>query len=150
MIRDFLDHLLWEYRINHFENTIPDPEKRIHPELCEQLKKYIIKYNTCGLMAATTTVPGDCSEDEIKDAEDIICKAKTDYAQKVIDALQVLESAFEQAFFCASHPNKFLARRITLSNFFDDDATEEDLLGEIVEIPFDRLSELSKKFKKLS
>jgi len=50
MVRDFIEHLKWELRIKHFENT-----RRIgtqHPELAEQLEKCIRKRNTKGLLYA--------------------------------------------------------------------------------------------------
>ena len=37
MIRDFLDHLMWELRIVHFENT--NPSGTDHNELMSQLAK---------------------------------------------------------------------------------------------------------------
>ena len=38
MIRDFLDHLIWEVRIGHFENTTAPGT--INPELMDQIAKY--------------------------------------------------------------------------------------------------------------
>src|SRR5579863_1911127 len=42
MIRDFLDHLLWELRISHYELTTPKTDK-VHQELKGQLTKYVKK-----------------------------------------------------------------------------------------------------------
>jgi hypothetical protein len=41
MIRDFLEQLLWEVRVSHFDNTNVKPH---NPELAEQLRKYHRKY----------------------------------------------------------------------------------------------------------
>ena len=42
MVRDFLDQLLWEVRVSHFDNTNENPH---NPELAEQLQKYHRKYH---------------------------------------------------------------------------------------------------------
>ncbi len=49
MIRDFLDHLLWEVRIAYHETQ----HAGINPELSEQLEKYIKKRQTAGLLFST-------------------------------------------------------------------------------------------------
>ena len=49
MIRDFLDHLTWEVRISIFELRNGGT---IHPELSEQLQRFITKRQTNGLIFA--------------------------------------------------------------------------------------------------
>jgi hypothetical protein len=48
MIRDFLDHLLWELRISHHETTTS--HGAVNPELVDQLTKYVKKRQTAGLL----------------------------------------------------------------------------------------------------
>ena len=40
MIRDFLDHLLWELRAAHFEHAHPG---KFNPELADPLARYALK-----------------------------------------------------------------------------------------------------------
>src|SRR4051812_34496585 len=42
MIQDFLEHLLWAARVSHFEST--SPPDTVHPELAEQLARYLGRY----------------------------------------------------------------------------------------------------------
>ena len=57
MIRDFLDNLIWELRVNHYEVASAAPAEYFgdprgdNPELTEQLAKYMKKYNNAGLLS---------------------------------------------------------------------------------------------------
>ncbi|MHC4539734.1 MAG: hypothetical protein ACYS74_08140 [Planctomycetota bacterium] len=117
MIRDFLDHLLWELRINHLENTNPGCE--VNPELCNQLAKYIKKYNTAGLMAAMSIDTDGVPEDVAEQALRTFHIARAQSSQEAIDALESLEQTFEVAFKCASNPDCFMVNEITLGEVLD-------------------------------
>jgi hypothetical protein len=103
MIRDFLDHLLWELRTVHYEVTGTQAPK-IHPELGDQLRKYMQKYNCAGLLAANRF--GQAGEDvspELKAAAvSAYRKQRAELTQKLIDALESLQPLFAEAFQCAT------------------------------------------------
>ncbi len=115
MIRDFIDHLQWELRIRHFENT-----REIgtgHPELGEQLENCIRKRNTKGLLYMNRVDKAGLAEDEAQQAINVIREGMAAEAQDALDALDVLDPIFEEALECASHPDDLLARSINLREF---------------------------------
>lgn len=123
MIKDFLEHLHWEYTINHFENTTA--KGTLNPELVDQLAKYIEKYNTCGLMFALVFDDTGCTKEEKESASAAISEVHAERAKKVIDALKSLDSVFSEAFLCAERPNSLLTRCVKLNEFFEDDDVDE-------------------------
>ena len=103
MIQDFLDHLRWEYTINHFENT---HSGSTNPEFVEQFAKYIKKWNTRGLKYALRA--------EVE-AEEVIRAYRHGAAQRseaVLEALDFLKPVLEEAFICAKHPEKSLVIKL--------------------------------------
>ena len=101
MIRDFLDHLLWEVRINHFENTAD--VGAINPELVEQLGKYIRKYNGV-LLPATVINREGATEDQAKATELTYRQIMRDKRQEQMEHLESLQELFADALKCASLP----------------------------------------------
>jgi hypothetical protein len=101
MIREFLEHLRWEYSINHFENT--SQPGTMNPELGEQLKKYMHKWNTAGLMRAVTARQGSVTEEMAEEFRAM----RVQRAEAVLQALDALRPALEEAFLCASNPDGF-------------------------------------------
>jgi hypothetical protein len=115
MIRDFIEHLGWELRIKHFEST--HEAGAHHPELTEQLKKFMVKRNAVGLLYANRIDKAGLPENKAQEVIETIREASAMEAQEALDALDVLEPILEEAFECASRPDEFMARTINLVDF---------------------------------
>jgi hypothetical protein len=115
MIKDFMEHLGWELRIKHFESTHERGAQ--HPELTEQLKKYMQKRNTVGLLYANRIDKGGLAEEKAQELIETIREASAMEAQEALAALDVLEPILEEALECASHPDDFMTRTINLVDF---------------------------------
>jgi hypothetical protein len=115
MIKDFMEHLGWELRIKHFESTHEKGAQ--HPELTEQLKKYMQKRNTIGLLYANRIDKAGLAEDKAQEVIETIREASAMEAQEALDALDAIEPILEEALDCASHPGDFMARTINLVDF---------------------------------
>lgn len=94
MIRDFLDHLTWELRNLHFENTAKQVGT-FSKEASEMLGKYQKRYGQYGLMA-TYAIGDGMTEDDVAafragHAEDL---------QQYIDAMETLQPLFAEADEC--------------------------------------------------
>jgi hypothetical protein len=104
MIRDFLDHLAWELRIGHFENTTAPGT--INPELAEQLAKYIRKYH-CGLLIGDVTSESRDSEGFAK-----LRATRAQEREQQLNALESLTSLFDEALLCASKTGSLVFRQV--------------------------------------
>ena len=124
MIRDFIDHLKWELRIKHFENTRKIGTE--HPELTEQLAKYILKHNTKGLLYANRIDPAGLAEDKAQEVIEVMRDAAAIQAQETLDAFDVLEPILQESLDCASHPDDFLVRTVNLVEFLRNLEEQED------------------------
>jgi hypothetical protein len=102
MIRDFIEHLLWEVRIGHFEATSADGA--INPELLEQIQRYQKKRQTIALLAANE-IPAS-GRDEVG----ALKRRMAEVRQRQVDHLEALHTLFEEALFCASHPRTYPVR----------------------------------------
>jgi hypothetical protein len=110
MIRHFLDHLLWEVRVLHFESTAA--VGTINPELVEQLAKYSRKYHSKGLLIASELYDpdGDLAEAQIDRAADYWGKERAEVATEWIAALESLGVLFEEAFLCAAREDALIRK----------------------------------------
>ena len=124
MIRDFIEHLKWELRIKHFENTRKIGTQ--HPKLMEQLEKYMLRRNTTGLLYANRIEKAGLAEDRAQEVIKAIRQAGARQAQEALDALGVLEPILEEALDCASHPKDFLVRTVNLVEFLRCMEEQED------------------------
>jgi len=118
MIRDFLDHLSWELSICHFENT--HKMGATNPELIDQLKKYMRKYNTVGLMAAVVVNKEGVPEDVANQAIESFRKAKAESVEQSLRALDLLKPVFEEALSCIAHPRSFVTRELKVEDILDN------------------------------
>jgi hypothetical protein len=84
MIRDFLDQLLWELRVSHFDNTNRNP---INVELAEQLKKYHRKYGRTLVPFVKLQTDGLTAE-QIHEGKRRLRTRGADLRQRQIDALE--------------------------------------------------------------
>jgi hypothetical protein len=107
MIRDFLEHLMWELRIAVHENQCEGG--RINPELTDQLKKYIQRRDCIGLLE------GMKFADDLGDAEGL--QAMRDLKRVrlwsrivALDAIETLQVTFEEALRCAERNKEFHIR----------------------------------------
>jgi hypothetical protein len=102
MIRDFLDHLLWEVRILHYESTATPGA--INPELLDTIASLQSKYpGTACLLAATyLTNDRELSGEQVARAEEYWRKARAQASQGWVDALEHLQGLFREALECVS------------------------------------------------
>jgi hypothetical protein len=105
MIRDFIEHLKWELRIKHFENQ-QIGEVKINPELVEQLKKYIVKWNTNALLLTGLIETDKFDSDKLAQVKAEIKKETLEQCQTALDALDKLEPVLNEAFNCAGYPDQ--------------------------------------------
>jgi hypothetical protein len=108
MIRDFLDHLLWEVRTFHLEamQRVENPLRKDHPvnqELADQLSKYYAKYGRW-LLPATAIRIDRVTEEEAADVIRGIYGAKAQVYEEWIQHLEELQGLFCGALKCATLP----------------------------------------------
>ena len=98
MLRGFIDHLLWELRASHLETYAPGKDGgKVNDELVEQLAKYHSKYGAALLPLiivdkATTEMQAQSWKHELREER-----------QKQIDALELLDTLFKEAFWAIDH-----------------------------------------------
>jgi hypothetical protein len=101
MIRDFLDQLLWEVRVSHFDNT---NEKPNNPELAEQLKKYQRKYGRTLVPFIKLQTDGLTAEQIDKGRQHLRARV-AEVRQDQLDALEFLQPLFDFALIAAAKPS---------------------------------------------
>jgi hypothetical protein len=99
MIRDFLDQLRWEVRIEQFEST--GPTGVIDPELVEQSEKYMQKYGAA-LQVATYIDGEGATEAQRQRAEQYWREAQAKVTAEQLGHLEALRELFEEALECAA------------------------------------------------
>ena len=102
MIRDFLDHLLWELRNRHYEHA--HPRAAFNQELAEPLARYCKKYGTRGLLGLTAVDAnfGELPKDERHRLESKLHRVFARNTRVAIEMLEGLRATvFEEAFACA-------------------------------------------------
>ena len=104
MIRDFLENLMWDLRIQHFEVTHPGDNH--NAEFDEHIERYMKKYKSVGLLSLNI-LPDSIGEYH----EKVVRKLIALRYQQAIDNLEELGDMFEEAFNCASHEDRFMTRR---------------------------------------
>lgn len=130
MISDFLEHLLWEVRVNHAENTsLATPTgAKLHPELTEQLGKYVRQYNTALRPAVDLVVPDGMSREDAARAMKTLQRWRVPEHQRYINALETLQPLFKEALFCAAQSDLAVIRipadRVLDGSFFGEAAAE--------------------------
>lgn len=98
MIRDFLDHLLWEVRISHFETVMRKRGKAdtTSSELVETLSKYNQKYGSV-LQPILSVKRDGLSDEELNRAMANANAALAPIREDEIRALESLQSLFASA-----------------------------------------------------
>jgi hypothetical protein len=90
VIRDFLEQLLWEVRVNHFDK---DPD---NPELAEQLKKYHRKYQRTLVPFIKLDTAG-LNKPQIDEGRQRLRSRVAALRQRQLDALESVQPLFEYA-----------------------------------------------------
>ena len=123
MIRDFLEHLLLEIRVQHFEglealqtltetNDIEEITKREQPltaTTLEQFVKFQDKYQTA-LIAATGIDGKGATKDETRRVAKEVLTANCRRREEQIGHLEALQELIDQALMCAKVPFGFDAQ----------------------------------------
>jgi hypothetical protein len=111
MIKDFVEHLLWELRTDQFESS----GGAINPELVDMLGKYMTKRQTNQLlMSHVTKLEPD--HEAVRNWND----ARRKLRDRQIHALEALQPVFAEALALASGPNvcvKLMCEREHLEMF---------------------------------
>lgn len=92
-IRDFIQHLLWEARIAHFEATNPGT---VNPELVDELAVYSRKYG-CVLWPSRQIDPEDLTPAEVARTVSIQRTREAAAAQAAVTALEEALPFIERA-----------------------------------------------------
>jgi hypothetical protein len=117
MVRDFLDHLLLELRVQHSENLQSlrslegkadfseaiEASAQTSPNLIEQFKKYHAKYETALLFADAIDNRG-ATEAETRDVAVAMLNAATERRDEQIGHMEALQELFDEAVMCARTP----------------------------------------------
>jgi hypothetical protein len=114
MLKDFLNHLMWELRYKHYDRVsdASGSDAPDHPELDEQLMNYMRKYgsalSTSGLIVLRDNP--DLTDDDVGQAIRRASALHAQEAQKCIRALETLEPLFEEALWCATQRGLMVIR----------------------------------------
>jgi hypothetical protein len=96
MIRDFLDHLLWELRIAVHESQSTDRTKT-NPELVDQLQKYQKKRQTMGLLFATAVEEKPTLPEKAAQLRKLLGEFRKSQLLRLEALLSLFSEAFENA-----------------------------------------------------
>lgn len=123
MIRDFIEQLKWEARIQHFEST--SAIGTLNEELAEQLTPFYKKYKS-PLLFNTAIDPDGLSDKEIAQARAKYSDSRAEYLNGCIESLESLSEFFEEAF--ATGAKRGICTRVISAKELlaadDDDASE--------------------------
>jgi len=123
MIRDFLEHLLLEVRVQHYEDlqalqlmekhgdlrTVCEAQDRnISPALVEQIGKYVGKYQT--QLVRHDVINGEnATQSEIATVAEAFLRAAVQKRDEQVGHLEALQELFDEALMCAKAPFGVLA-----------------------------------------
>ena len=118
MIRDFLEQLLLEVRVQHFENlkmlnllkehgdvgtACKIADETISPSLVKQLQDFHKKYETQPIFGHA--INGEnATQDEINDVTEAYLEAMTQHRDEQIGHLEALQELFEESMTCLKLP----------------------------------------------
>jgi len=127
MIRDFFDHLMWEWRIMDYENHAKDPSVT-NPEFVEMLVKYQRKYNCAGLALGNVLARDEgMEESEYDRAMPILQRRLAGKSEAVLAMLEALTPVMDEALMCGDMASNVLpCREIPASVVLAHDETEEE------------------------
>lgn len=121
MVRDFLDQLLLELRVQHYENLqllhvlkeIEGPgdameDTTTSPELVAQLRKYMVKYETT-LLFMDVIDGSNATREEIRAAQMAVLDTQTKLRDEQIGHMEALQELFNEAILCAKTPFEIYA-----------------------------------------
>lgn len=163
MIRDFLDHLLLEVRVQHFENlkalraldTTEELGSALRGQpvgpgdaIIQQFMKYQAQYNSC-LVAAQAIDGTNASDTEMRAATIAVLTKNLEKRDEQIGHLEALQELFDEALACAKLPfgigqdgqlvqpqNVFPVRQMMDSARFSSIPDYEDMVNRFSDHPF--------------
>ena len=94
MIEDFLEHLLWDVRTAFHEDT--HAPNALHPELCDNLRRFFKKYGAF-LLPATDIDPTGVTEAEMEEVVQTCRQVLMERHRAWIEHLEALEGLFTTA-----------------------------------------------------
>jgi hypothetical protein len=117
MIRDFLDHLLLELRVQHFENlkllkalrttddlaTAMKVTEETSRKLIDQLGVYQKRYQS-SLITSDVIDGSNTTEAELKAVMTVVMEGMSAKRDRQIGHLEALQDLIDEALFCARHP----------------------------------------------
>jgi len=135
MIKDFLQHLLWEMRVLHFEST--GPVGRFNPELTASLKPYFQRRGRHLFPVHEVVADHGTPEEEAVAAGELIRMRHAKQAKEAIEHLEALQEVFEIALHCASKPAG-VVWRIPIASISSDGymVSETTILPDGSDLPF--------------
>lgn len=123
MIRDFLENLLLEVRVQHYENlqalqltekhgdlrtVCEELDRNISPALVEQLGKYVDKYRT--QLVRQDVINGEnATQSEIATVAEAFIRVAVQKRDEQVGHLEALQELFDEALMCAKAPFGALA-----------------------------------------
>ena len=129
MIEDFIEHLTWEVRASHLENSVAAKTGKackVNPELAEQIEKHIRKRGRTLLCGLVFDKEGATTE-EVESVGRAIGEGRARVRQEQLDALETLAGLFKEAMRVGAIPIKYgsiPAQEIKVTDYLEDD--EED------------------------
>lgn len=125
MIRDFLDNLAIEVRMNHFENA-SEPTGLVSEEMVEELKPYLAKYNTA-LLVSDVVGQGEVSEEERQRAIQILRSRTASTREQQLRHLEALKPLFAEALVCIeAGEGVFPVRQVEPEDILSEEERPED------------------------
>lgn len=95
MIRDFLEHLMWEVRIARAEST--HLQSHAHPDLVDALARCMERRDTPALLAAEKIVQDGATDDEMQRAAELLRAGNAKRMLRFLKALIILKPLFDEA-----------------------------------------------------
>jgi len=126
MIRDFFEHLLWEWRVHHYENI--HPVGATNTELVDQLAKYTGKYpGSPALLVNHRVHHGSLSPEQVEEASRLARQEWSYGSALIITLLERLEPVLEQALACADSGAPAIFRDIDLAEVLEQAGSDGEL-----------------------
>jgi hypothetical protein len=127
MIRDFLEHLLWEVRLNLYENAAKPGA--INQELVDKLSVYQGRYGRVTLLATNQIDTGGETKERIRQAVANFREFMRLTREGQIRQLEALQRLFSEAFGCAEMscrcaPDKWPVRIWTVKRLLGEEGAQ--------------------------
>lgn len=125
MIRDFLQHLVWEVRILQYQSTRDNPSIP-NPELMDQLERFQQRRRCIGLLADEDITQDDLDERQYARTILFAHHRRGTAANDWMEHLEALTELFAEAIFCAEHPENRMTRILSARTLYNQLSAEQD------------------------